>query len=92
MTHKPVSDLVADHAEHQESRQEGVEEEKVQCVSGQSSGITLINDLVAVGDQTGPGEIIWNIWKDRDMREKILLSLLGLKWKITSIIKGETDQ
>lgn len=70
MTHQPVSDLVADHAEHQESRQEGVEEEKVQCVSGQSSGITLVDDLVAVGDQTGPGEITCNIWKNSNMREK----------------------
>lgn len=57
MTHEPVSDLVADHAQHQESRQEGVEEQKVQRVSGQSSGITHIDDLVAVGDQTGPRQI-----------------------------------
>lgn len=76
MTHKPVSDLVADHAEHHESRKEGVEEEKVQRVSGQSSGITLINDLVAVGDQTGSGEITRNIWKNSDMREQILQAAL----------------
>lgn len=57
MTHKLVSDLVAEHAEHQESRQEGVEEQKVQRVSGHSSRITHIDDLVAVGDQTGPRQM-----------------------------------
>lgn len=69
MTHEPVSDLVADHAEHQESRQEGVEEQKVQRVSGQRSRITHVDDLVAVGDETGPGQIARNVWKNRDMRE-----------------------
>lgn len=57
MTHEPVPDLVADHTKHQEGRQEGVEEEKVQRVSRQSSRITLINDLVAMGDQASPREI-----------------------------------
>lgn len=65
MTHEPVSDLVADHAEHQESGQEGVEEQKVQRVSGQRSGITHVDDLVAVGDETGPGQIAGNVWKEQ---------------------------
>lgn len=79
MTHKPVSDLVADHAEHHKSRQEGVEEQKVQRVSGPSSRITRIDDLVAVGDHTGLRKITWSIWKNRDTRGNVLQSDLGLE-------------
>lgn len=77
VTHKPVSDLVADHAEHQESRQEGVEEQKVQRVSGQSSRIPHIDDLVALGDRTAPRPISRNIWKNRDTRGNVLQADLG---------------
>lgn len=78
VTHEPVSDLVADHAEHQESRQEGVEQQEVQRVSGQSSGIAHIDNLVAVGDQTGPRQCTCNIWKNRHTRGNVLPSDLGL--------------
>lgn len=53
MKHKPVPYLVADHAEQQEGRQEGVEEQEVQCKSGQSAGVALVNDLVSMSGQTG---------------------------------------
>ena len=53
MTDELVSDLEADDAQQQESGEEGVEENKVKCVSGQSARVALINDLTALSDHTG---------------------------------------
>lgn len=61
VTYKPVSDLEADYSQQQEGREEGIEEKKVKCVSGQSTRIALINDLVAFSDHTGPWQRYGNI-------------------------------
>lgn len=64
MTNDPVSDLEADHAQQQQSREEGVEEQEVERVSGQRSRVALVNDLIPLSDQTGsrqrPGSICKN--------------------------------
>lgn len=59
--HKLVSDLEADHAKQQEGGEEGVQQDKVKCVSGQSARIALINDLTAVSYQAGPWQRFGNI-------------------------------
>ena len=61
VTYKPVSDLEGDHAQQQEGREEGVEENKVLCVSGQSARIAFINDLIALSDHTGSRQRLGNI-------------------------------
>lgn len=65
VTHESVSDLEADHAHQQEGREEGVEENKVQCVSGQSARIAVLNYLIALSDQTGSWERAGDICKHR---------------------------
>lgn len=50
VTHKFVSDLEADHAQQQEGRDEGIQEKEVKYVSGLSTRIALINDLIAMSD------------------------------------------
>lgn len=51
MSDQVVSDLEADYPQQQESREEGVEEDKVQGVSGQCSRVTLVDDLTALGQR-----------------------------------------
>lgn len=48
-----ISDPVADDAQQQQGGQEGVEQQEVLRVPGQGAGVALLDDLVAVGDQTG---------------------------------------
>ena len=66
VTRKLVSDLVADHAQHQEGREERVEENKVQCVSGRGARIAFFNDLVSLSGQTSSGQLFRRVCKNKD--------------------------
>lgn len=78
VAYKLVSDLEADHAQQQESREEGVEEDKVERESRQSSRISFIDDLIALSDYTGSRQRTGTICNNTTHRRRGV-NLCGLK-------------
>lgn len=74
-----VSDLEANHAQQQEGREEGVEEDKVKCVSRQSARIALIDDRIALSDQTGPWQRFGDICNHTAQHREMVNNCLFLK-------------
>lgn len=82
VTCKLVSDLEADYAQQQESREERVEENKIKCVSGQSTRISLINDLTPMRDQTSSRQRSGSIWNDSPRQRESVNSYLVLQKRL----------
>lgn len=70
MQHQSVPDLVADDAEQQEGGQEGVEQQEVLRVPGEGAGVALLDDLVALGDQTGSWQRRRHVCSKQDAEKK----------------------
>lgn len=65
-----VPDPVADDAEQQQGGQEGVEQQEVLRVPGEGAGVAQLDDLVAVGDQTGSRQRRRGVCTNRDAEKK----------------------